>query len=54
LSFFKALVETIFRRDVRSALEIIREFAEHQSELVEESITRARQIETAWGSRRRK
>ncbi len=47
-------METIFRRDVRSALEIIREFAEHQSELVEESITRARQIETAWGSRRRK
>lgn len=54
LSFFKALVETIFRRDVRSALEIIREFAEHQSALVEESITRARQIETAWGARRRK
>ncbi len=54
LSFFKALVETIFRRDVRSALEIIREFAEHQSDLVEESITRARQIETAWGSRRKK
>ncbi len=53
LSFFKALVETIFRRDVRSALEIIREFAEHQSDLVEESITRARQIETACGSRRR-
>lgn len=52
LSFFKALVETIFRRDVRSALEIIREFAEHQSELVQESITRARQIEAAWGGRR--
>lgn len=53
LSFFKALVETIFRRDVRSALEIIREFAEHQSELVQESITRARQIEAAWGGRRK-
>lgn len=52
LSFFKALVETIFRRDVRSALEIIREFAEHQSALVQESITRARQIEAAWGGRR--
>ncbi len=53
LSFFKALVETIFRRDVRSALKIIREFAEHQSELVQESITRARQIEAAWGGRRK-
>ncbi|WP_232802318.1 GntR family transcriptional regulator [Alloalcanivorax mobilis] len=53
LSFFKALVETIFRRDVRSALEIIREFAEHQSALVQESITRARQIEAAWGGRRK-
>jgi DNA-binding GntR family transcriptional regulator len=54
LSFFKAIVETIFRRDVRSALEIIREFAEHQSTLVQESITRARQIETAWGGRGRR
>lgn len=54
LSFFKAIVETIFRRDVRSALEIIREFAEHQSSLVQESIVRARQIEAAWGSRRKK
>lgn len=53
LSFFKALVETIFRRDVRSALEIIHEFAEHQSALVQESITRARQIEAAWGGRRK-
>lgn len=53
LSFFKALVETIFRRDVRSALEIIREFAEHQSALVQDSITRARQIEAAWSARRR-
>lgn len=51
LSFFKAIVETIFRRDVRSALEIIREFAEHQSSLVQESIVRARQIEAAWGGR---
>lgn len=54
LSFFKAIVETIFRRDVRSALEIIREFAEHQSSLVQESIVRARQIEAAWGARRKK
>lgn len=54
LSFFKAIVETIFRRDVRSALEIIREFAEHQSTLVQESIMRARQIEAAWGGRRKK
>lgn len=54
LSFFKAIVETIFRRDVRSALEIIREFAEHQSSLVEDSIVRARQIEAAWGGRRKK
>ena len=52
LSFFKAIIETIFRRDARSALEIIREFAEHQSNLVQESITRARQIEAAWGARR--
>lgn len=52
LSFFKAIIETIFRRDVRSALEIIREFAEHQSSLVQESIVRARQIEAAWGTRR--
>lgn len=49
LSFFKAIIETIFRRDVRSALEIVREFAEHQSDLVQESIQRARQIEAAWG-----
>ena len=54
LSFFKAIIETIFRRDVRSALEIIREFAEHQSSLVQESIVRARQIEAAWGARRKK
>jgi len=54
LSFFKAIVETIFRRDVRSALEIIREFAEHQSSLVQESIMRARQIEAAWGQRRKR
>jgi DNA-binding GntR family transcriptional regulator len=54
LSFFKAIVETIFRRDVRSALEIIREFAEHQSSLVQESIVRARQIEAAWGARKKK
>lgn len=54
LSFFKVIVETIFRRDVRSALEIIREFAEHQSSLVQESIVRARQIEAAWGARRKK
>lgn len=54
LSFFKALVETIFRRDVPSALEIVREFAERQSALVQESITRARQIEAAWTGRRRK
>jgi len=54
LAFFKAIVETIFRRDVRSALEIIREFAEHQSALVQDSIQRARQIEAAWSSRRRK
>lgn len=54
LSFFKAIIETIFRRDIRSALEIIREFAEHQSTLVQESITRARQIEAAWGARRKK
>lgn len=53
LSFFKALIETVFRRDVRSALEIIREFAERQSDLVQESIVRARQIEAAWGGRRR-
>lgn len=54
LSFFKAIIETIFRRDVRSALEIIREFAEHQSSLVQDSIIRARQIEAAWGARRKK
>ena len=54
LAFFKAIIETIFRRDVRSALEIIREFAEHQSSLVQEAILRARQIEAAWGSRRKK
>lgn len=54
LRFFKALVETIFRRDARSALEIIREFAEHQSHLVQDSITRARQIEAAWGARRKR
>jgi len=53
LGFFKATIETIFRRDPRSALEIIREFAEHQSALVSESIQRARQIEAAWGKRRR-
>ena len=52
LSFFKAIVETIFQRDVRSALEIIREFAEHQSSLVQDSIMRARQIEAAWGKGR--
>jgi DNA-binding GntR family transcriptional regulator len=51
LSFFKAIIETIFQRDVRSALEIIREFAEHQSSLVQDSIVRARQIEAAWGRR---
>ncbi len=54
LSFFKAIIETIFRRDVRSALEIIREFAEHQSNLVQDSIVRARQIEAAWGARRKR
>jgi DNA-binding GntR family transcriptional regulator len=54
LSFFKAIIETIFRRDIRSALEIIREFAEHQSDLVQESIIRARQIEAAWGARRKR
>lgn len=54
LSFFKAIIETIFRRDVRSALEIIREFAEHQSTLVQESLVRARQIEVAWGARRKR
>ena len=54
LAFFKAIIETIFRRDVRSALEIIREFAEHQSLLVEDSIVRARQIEAAWGSRKKR
>lgn len=54
LTFFKAMVETIFRRDARSALEIIREFAEHQSTLVQDSITRARQIEAAWGARKAK
>jgi DNA-binding GntR family transcriptional regulator len=48
LSFFKAMIETVFQRDIRSALEIIREFAEHQSELVQESVVRARQIEAAW------
>lgn len=54
LSFFKAIVETIFQRDVRSALEIIREFAEHQSSIVQDSIVRARQIEAAWGKGRGK
>lgn len=54
LGFFKAMIETIFRRDVRSALEIIREFAEHQSSLVQDSIQRARQIEVAWGERRKR
>ena len=54
LRFFKALIETIFRRDVRSALEIIREFAEHQSNLVQDSIVRARQIEAAWGARKKR
>lgn len=54
LGFFKATIETIFRRDVRSALEIIREFAEHQSSLVQESIQRARQIEAAWGRRKQR
>lgn len=54
LSFFKALVETIFRRDVPSALQIVHEFAQRQSALVEESITRARQIETARRGRRKK
>jgi DNA-binding GntR family transcriptional regulator len=54
LSFFKAMIETVFRRDIRSALEIIREFAEHQSDLVQESITKARQIEAAWGKGRRR
>ena len=54
LGFFKAMVETIFRRDVRSALEIVREFAEHQSSLVQDSIQRARQIEVAWGERQRR
>lgn len=53
MTFFKAIIETIFRRDVRSALEIIREFAEHQSSLVQESIVRARQIEAAWGRRKK-
>ncbi len=53
LAFFKATIETIFRRDPRSALEIIREFAEHQSLLVEDSLARTRQIEAAWGKRRR-
>lgn len=53
LSFFKAMIETVFRRDVRSALEIIREFAEHQSSLVQESIRRARQIEAAWSGGKR-
>jgi len=53
LAFFKATIETIFRRDPRSALEIIREFAEHQSSLVEDSLARTRQIEAAWGKRRR-
>ncbi|KAF0810205.1 GntR family transcriptional regulator [Alcanivorax sp. S71-1-4] len=53
LTFFKAIIETIFRRDIRSALEIIREFAEHQSSLVQESIVRARQIEAAWGRRKK-
>lgn len=48
LSFFKAIIETVFQRDIRSALEIIREFAEHQSSLVQESIVKARQIEAAW------
>ncbi len=52
-AFSKAMVETVFRRDVRSALEIIREFATHQSELVQESIQRARQIEAAWGKGRK-
>ena len=54
LGFFKAMIETIFRRDVRSALEIVREFAEHQSSLVQDSIQRARQIEAAWGERQRR
>jgi len=54
LSFFKAIIETVFQRDIRSALEIIREFAEHQSELVIESIVRARQIEAAWNKGRRR
>lgn len=53
LSFFKAMIETVFRRDIRSALEIIREFAEHQSELVQESVVRAKQIEAAWGKGRK-
>lgn len=54
LSFFKAIIETVFQRDIRSALEIIREFAEHQSDLVIESIVRARQIEAAWNKGRRR
>lgn len=54
LSFFKAIIETIFRRDIRSALEIIREFAEHQSSLVQDSIVRARQIEAARSGRKKR
>lgn len=54
MRFFKAILESIFRKDKKSASEVIKEFIVHQQEMVLDDILRVRQVELAWRSRKKK